>query len=269
MASYLGHGVGNAFSSFASLMAHSAPFFPPQSAFLTASPSPSVFANPPSAAPLAESEPVFSGNKDWCEQNYAITPYIAEFYNSISSLVILLIGIAGLYVCRKQRRRTLQSTRDGFTVSQQSFAHIPHPNWPETRFSLAYLVLCFVGIGSFWFHATLQYYAEAFDELPMCYWVLVMLYMLLETEAPADRRKYRYLPVCMVAYAVLNTLAYFYMSTVYGELDQQQTPKVYCVKEMNATQDMLYKISVKRSCCSGDHLTSPPDCLSSLSRTHP
>ncbi len=30
---------------------------------------------------------------DWCEINYEVTIYVAEFWNTLSSLFILLIGV--------------------------------------------------------------------------------------------------------------------------------------------------------------------------------
>ena len=44
---------------------------------------------PPSAVPFWG--PV-TANYDWCESNYAVSQYVAEFFNSISSLPTFTVG---------------------------------------------------------------------------------------------------------------------------------------------------------------------------------
>ena len=34
---------------------------------------------------------------DWCESNYAVTSYIAEFWNTVSNLVMILFPMYGIY----------------------------------------------------------------------------------------------------------------------------------------------------------------------------
>src|SRR5262245_58630668 len=75
---------------------------------------------------------------DWCEQNYAVTPWVAEFWNTISSLAMVVAGLAGLFLRR-------------FT-------------W-EIRVAFGLLVL--VGLGSIAFHGTLRFELQMLDELPM------------------------------------------------------------------------------------------------------
>ena len=32
---------------------------------------------------------------DWCERNYAVSYYVAEYYNTISNVALLLLGLWG------------------------------------------------------------------------------------------------------------------------------------------------------------------------------
>jgi dihydroceramidase len=89
---------------------------------------------------------------DWCERNYVVTKYIAEFWNCISSFSMFILAlisyIRGVY------------------------------NQIENRF----LLLCFstgvVGLGSAYFHGTLTYFGQMSDELPMVYSMIVWWFIL-------------------------------------------------------------------------------------------
>ena len=81
-------------------------------------------------------------SEDWCESNYVVSPAIAEFWNTISSLRIIATGIVGLLVGLRQNYRR--------------------------RFLVPSVMLVFVGLGSTLFHATLTYWGQALDELTMC-----------------------------------------------------------------------------------------------------
>ena len=74
---------------------------------------------------------------DWCEPNYTVSPYIAEFVNTITNIGFVVLGLFGIYM---------------------------HPNL-ELRFYLAYVSIIFVGFGSAAFHATLKWYAQLGDEV--------------------------------------------------------------------------------------------------------
>ena len=63
---------------------------------------------------------------DWCEENFIYTPYIAEFYNSISNLFYIFIYYFGLY----------------------SIKNISCKYYGKKLFSM----LLFTGICSFYFH---------------------------------------------------------------------------------------------------------------------
>lgn len=113
---------------------------------------------------------------DWCEQNYAVTPYVAEFFNTVSSLAMVIAGVLGA------SRRTL----DG-------------------RVRIAFGLLVLVGVGSIAFHGTLRRELQMLDELPMLYLVTWLVWLLVET-GPAPRFG-RWFPAALVAYVLLATAA--------------------------------------------------------------
>lgn len=87
---------------------------------------------------------------DWCESNYAVTPWVAEFWNTASSWLIVAMGVFGFWRCRDA----------------------------ELRFRLGMVGACAVGFGSSAFHGMLLRWAQAADELPMvwlglaCAWTM-------------------------------------------------------------------------------------------------
>ena len=113
---------------------------------------------------------------DWCEQNYAVTPYVAEFFNTLSSLAMVIAGVLGA------RRRSL----DG-------------------RVRVAFGLLVLVGLGSIAFHGTLRRQLQMLDELPMLYLVTWLVWLLVET-GPRPRLG-RWFPAALVAYVLLATVA--------------------------------------------------------------
>ncbi|CAF1152079.1 unnamed protein product [Rotaria sp. Silwood1] len=93
---------------------------------------------------------------DWCERNYVVTQYIAEFWNCISSLVMSLLAailfIRGLY------------------------------NKIENRFLLLSLSFGIVGFGSAYFHGTLTHLGQMADELPMVYSMIISWFILFRMD---------------------------------------------------------------------------------------
>ncbi len=37
---------------------------------------------------------------DWCERNYEVTYYVAEFFNAISSIGLVVVGLFTIYTVR-------------------------------------------------------------------------------------------------------------------------------------------------------------------------
>jgi dihydroceramidase len=111
---------------------------------------------------------------DWCEQNYALTPWVAELWNTTSSLAMVVAGLVGL--------------------STRRFAR-------EIRVAFGMLVV--VGLGSIAFHGTLRFELQMLDELPMLYLVTWLVWLLVETGP--DRRLGSWFPAALLGYVLLAT----------------------------------------------------------------
>jgi dihydroceramidase len=118
---------------------------------------------------------------DWCESNYEITPWIAEFWNTISNLAMI---VPSLYGC--------------FVVLTQGF---------ETRYLISYIFFLIVGIGSWMFHMTLQYSMQLLDELPMIYTTCLFIYNQAMIKEGPGKHNLR-LMGCLAGYAILFTAIY-------------------------------------------------------------
>jgi len=89
---------------------------------------------------------------DWCEDNYEVTWYIAEFWNTVTNLSMILPSMYGIYQARKQ--------------------HL------EARFLILNFLFLLVGIGSWMFHMSLRYTMQLLDELPMVWGTGYMIYCM-------------------------------------------------------------------------------------------
>eukprot|EP00823_Brevimastigomonas_motovehiculus_P009463 TRINITY_DN912_c0_g1_i1.p1 TRINITY_DN912_c0_g1~~TRINITY_DN912_c0_g1_i1.p1 ORF type:complete len:305 (-),score=60.06 TRINITY_DN912_c0_g1_i1:295-1209(-) len=123
---------------------------------------------------------------DWCEANYIVTNYIAEFWNSLSSIPLILMGILGVVLTYKFASR-------------------------ERRFLIAFFCLGLVGFGSFCFHATLRQYAQFADELPMVWGNFAFFFSMLDAERPKAKHagsSFSLLSVFVICAAVGSTIVY-------------------------------------------------------------
>lgn len=89
---------------------------------------------------------------DWCEKNYAYSPYIAEFYNTISNFPGIVLAFIGLINALRQRF--------------------------EKRFSVLHISNMILAIGSVLYHAKLQHVQQQYDETPMVWEMLLYIYIL-------------------------------------------------------------------------------------------
>jgi dihydroceramidase len=102
---------------------------------------------------------VKTANTNWCESDYVVTHYIAEFGNTVSSLFVVIFGIYGLY---------------------------RHASFVEARFIVAFVLFFIVGFGSVAYHATLWRSTQLMDELPMLWCNGIFFYILLLIERGND-----------------------------------------------------------------------------------
>jgi hypothetical protein len=89
---------------------------------------------------------LFKSTVDWCEVNYTVVWWIAEFWNTISGVAIVLAG----YLFKKCQ------------LENCSIKHVSRINLNKVV-SLLYTV----GVGTMLFHGTLWYPFQLLDELPM------------------------------------------------------------------------------------------------------
>lgn len=80
---------------------------------------------------------------DWCEENYVVSPFVAEWANTVTNGLFVLLAVFVTW----------------------SAVH----NRLEKRFAMIGLGLGTVGVGSWLFHMTLKYEYQLLDELPMIY----------------------------------------------------------------------------------------------------
>jgi dihydroceramidase len=122
----------------------------------------------------------------FCESKYARSYYIAEFWNSLSSLVFCA---AGAYALSKPEIRS------------------------DPIMWCAAVSLAAIGAGSFAFHATMRYVYELFDELPM----LLLFACCLLTKAACLPQVLRPFERAYTACAVIAPLGCAVVYCVYGQ----------------------------------------------------
>eukprot|EP00557_Chaetoceros_sp_GSL56_P001032 CAMPEP_0176502522 /NCGR_PEP_ID=MMETSP0200_2-20121128/14800_1 /TAXON_ID=947934 /ORGANISM="Chaetoceros sp., Strain GSL56" /LENGTH=267 /DNA_ID=CAMNT_0017901603 /DNA_START=133 /DNA_END=936 /DNA_ORIENTATION=+ len=126
---------------------------------------------------------------DFCETNYAHLNSIVELHNTWSSLAgISFFGLIGFWKGNPTR---------------------------EIRYSLAYVILFLIGVGSAGLHGTLHWIFQSSDELPMIYLVTVMNFMAVEFDSPQGKPKYPKLPSILFILLLINTLIYYTFQHLY------------------------------------------------------
>ena len=86
---------------------------------------------------------------DWCEENYQVTNYIAEFWNTVSNFVMILFPLYAIYWSFKLRSKYRLLKKQQKNLSINPYA-IDSLNVPFTIIG-CHIGLLFVGLGSWLF----------------------------------------------------------------------------------------------------------------------
>ncbi|SCU84838.1 LADA_0D04104g1_1 [Lachancea dasiensis] len=93
---------------------------------------------------------------DWCEENYVVSPFVAEWSNTITNSAFVALAMYVTWSAYYQRL--------------------------EKRFVMIGIGLGTVGVGSWLFHMTLRYEYQLLDELPMIYATCIPAWSIFSEE---------------------------------------------------------------------------------------
>jgi len=124
-------------------------------------------------------------NHSFCEPHYAVSPYIAEFFNSTSSIIYILLALC-----------------------------VRFPN--DSLLRAAQVWLLAVGVGSILFHGTMRYVFQLADEIPMVGFLATLMVAKISTPHPLLNNGYIWMAKTLV---LLFSVA---LITVYVVLDQYE-----------------------------------------------
>jgi len=125
---------------------------------------------------------------DFCEKNYEVTIYIAEFWNTISNIIIIILALYGI-------KNTINN----------NFSYI---------FTIQYLSIVFVGIGSAMFHSTLRYAEQQLDEIPMMIGIIIWIYIIYKKEWFKYIILQKYLYIFLIKICILYSILHIKYSFV-------------------------------------------------------
>ena len=100
---------------------------------------------------------------NWCEYNYKVVPFIAEFWNTLTGLALCISS----FVFYKNNSALIYNdlVKDNNNLNR----YLINANY----------LLFIVGIGTIFFHGTLLYIFQLFDEIPMLLITFDYIYILL------------------------------------------------------------------------------------------
>eukprot|EP00939_MAST-03C_sp_MAST-3C-sp1_P001765 g1765.t1 len=130
---------------------------------------------------IVESLKWHSSPVDWCEENYAVSSYVVEFWNTLSSATLCVVAIA------------LAITSRSYRINAE-------------RGQIYWVISMFcVGLGSIYFHATLSVMGQVLDEMPIC-WLAFYAAILIGLRKTSRIRRFVFSPTFFVALALLTPI---------------------------------------------------------------
>ncbi|KAG9061470.1 Alkaline ceramidase 3 [Linnemannia hyalina] len=140
---------------------------------------------------------------DWCENNYVVSFYIAEFWNTISNAACFAAAVIAYHF---------------------------FPGVKEARFRYLFGTLFLVGVGSMLFHGTLRHKMQLLDELPMLYSATIILFILVEAKHGPQGQ---WFPLLLAAWLATGHLQFYTFQTTYTLL---QFGMIYYLRTLHVQQ---------------------------------
>jgi len=126
---------------------------------------------------------------DFCEPNYVVSPYIAEFHNVWSSLIITYFGIFGLLYSNPTNEKSVGAM---------------------------YFALAIIGLGSVGLHMTLHWLLQSSDEVPMLWQILSFLQLLWICKQDNHTVNKTYIGFAFFTLAFVQTVLYYTFQQIYA-----------------------------------------------------
>ena len=123
-----------------------------------------------------------SSTINWCETNYEVSYYVAEFWNTITNLGMIIPPVYGLINCRK------------LVI--------------EPRYTYSFILLLLVGIGSWMFHMTLRFEMQLLDEIPMMWCGSYIVYCLYQSRCSKSTTQTKIIAILLWSNCFIGTILY-------------------------------------------------------------
>ena len=152
-----------------------------------------------------------SSDIDWCEDNFTYCDYIAEFWNSLTSLLFVMYGLFGLYK----------------TPIKTYFTNI------------LYFNNIFIGVTSVLFHSTLSIEGQILDEFSILFYIFIGLIYVQKYYIKYPFLTYisvPLLPLVVYMYPIMNRFLLFSISAYVFKVCKDKR------KELNEIDNELFNI---------------------------